>query len=380
MRVSNARLFGATMRSLNGPVAPFKSDKAHNKGPVTFDRNFPVHRRVKAWERDREDKESWFKRKHAHHHAKQKKREPQRDEKPEFSRSQALRKTISQLKLNPLVEYLYGMNPVLAALKAKQRESFGTLYLHNPKSTPKLAEILALARELELPVKSEYGKHDLNLMTKNGVHNGIVVETKPIEVEQLRCLLAAEVGKLTVMKEHVGTTESSVSSTAAERYPLVLYIDEISDPHNMGAIIRSAYFLGVDCVVVSERNCAPLSPVVSKTSSGALEFLPIYSSQKPLRFFEESRSNGWTIISSVALTSGSQFGSKTIDADALKEQLQNGPCMLVVGSEGQGIRTSLLQRSDFLVSLKSSRADLDDSVDSLNASVATALLLSKFYM
>ncbi|ESX02695.1 hypothetical protein KL918_002536 [Ogataea parapolymorpha] len=378
MRVSNVRLFGASLRSLNGPVAPFKSDKAHNKGAVTFDRNFPVHRRVKAWERDREDKESWFKRKHAHHHAKQKKREPQRDEKPEFTRSQALRKTISQLKLNPLVEYLYGTNPVLAALKAQQRESFGTLYLHNPKSTPKLAEILALARELELPVKSEYGKHDLNLMTNNGVHNGIVVETKPIEVEQLRCLAASEIGKFTVTKEHVGATESSVSSTAAERYPLALYIDEISDPHNMGAILRSAYFLGVDCIVVSERNCAPLSPVVSKTSSGALEFLPIYSSQKPLRFFEESRSNGWTIISSVAPSESGRMGSKQIDADTLKGQLQNGPCMLVVGSEGQGIRTSLLQRSDFLVSVNSGRADLDESVDSLNASVATALLLSKF--
>ncbi|KAG7905255.1 hypothetical protein KL925_005328 [Ogataea polymorpha] len=378
MRVSNVRFFGASLRSLNGPVAPFKSDKAHNKGAVTFDRNFPVHRRVKAWERDGEDKESWFKRKHAHHHAKQKKREHQSDEKPDFTRSQTLRKTISQLKLNPLVEYLYGTNPVLAALKAQQRESFGTLYLHNPKSTPKLAEILALAREMELPVKSEYGKHDLNLMTNNGVHNGIVVETKPIEVEQLRCLEACGLGKFTVTKEHVGATESSVLSTTAERYPLALYIDEISDPHNMGAILRSAYFLGVDCVVVSERNCAPLSPVVSKTSSGALEFLPIYSSQKPLRFFEESRANGWTIISSVAPSESGGTSSKQIDADTLKGQLQKGPCMLVVGSEGQGIRTSLLQRSDFLVSLNSGRADLDESVDSLNASVATALLLSKF--
>ncbi|KXI44925.1 UNVERIFIED_CONTAM: hypothetical protein ACS92_02430 [Bacillus cereus] len=70
--------------------------------------------------------------------------------------------------------------------------------------------------------------------------------------------------------------------------------------------------------------------------------------------------------------------SKQIDADTLKGQLQKGPCMLVVGSEGQGIRTSLLQRSDFLVSVNSGRADLDESVDSLNASVATALLLSKF--
>ncbi|KAH3664275.1 hypothetical protein OGAPHI_004627 [Ogataea philodendri] len=372
------RRFSTTARRLNGPVAPFRSGMDnHGKGAVTFDRNFPVHRQPKAWEKDRESKDSWFRRKHAHHHAREKKLAKQKQG-PVPTKSQSLRKTISQLKMDPLVDYLYGTNPVLAALKAQRRDSFGSLFIHNPKESEKLVEILSLAKQLEIPVKSEYTKHDLNLMTNNGVHNGIVLETRPLEVEQLRMLGDASTETYSIVKEQFGARETVSATTIADRYPLALYIDEVSDPHNMGAILRSAYFLGVDFTIISERNCAPLSPVVSKTSSGALEFMPIFSSQKPLRLFEESREQAWTIISSVAPHEAARMPNKQLDAESLKEQLAKGPCMLVVGSEGEGVRKSLLQRSDWVVSLESGRADLDGSVDSLNASVATALLLAKF--
>ncbi|GME86209.1 unnamed protein product [Ambrosiozyma monospora] len=164
-----------------------------------------------------------------------------------------------------------------------------------------------------------------------------------------------------------------------EKYPTGLYLDEVSDPYNVGAILRSAYFMGVDFIVMSERNCARLSPVVLKASSGAMELMPIFTCAKPLAFFDTSRTNGWTIVSTVAPGSKGNGGArvKVLDTEDLGKVSKGGPVLLVVGSEATGIRKNLVSRSDFVVGLQSDRIDVDESVDSLNVSVATALLISK---
>ena len=168
-----------------------------------------------------------------------------------------------------------------------------------------------------------------------------------------------------------------------KKFPLGIYLDEVVDPHNIGAIIRSAYFLGADFIVMSRRNCAPLSPAVSKTSSGAVELMPIYHVDKPLNFFSKSQEEGgWTFVTSCLTNSDSKMKKystgKILEMGALNGLCQELPVMLVVGNEGSGVRTNIKMRSDFFVEIPFGRQipNKETPVDSLNVSVATALLLS----
>ena len=75
----------------------------------------------------------------------------------------------------------------------------------------------------------------------------------------------------------------------------VLVLDEVWDPQNFGALLRTAYFLGCDQVVTCSKNSAPLSPAVSKASSGAMELMDVYSSSNLMRFLDRSKANGWKV-------------------------------------------------------------------------------------
>jgi len=368
------------------PKAPFKTPYTGSDKKVTFEKNMPFNRRTKAWERDNMDKDEWFKKNYAWKHALQKKafeekgyrRRTRKDEERRF-RDQNVMKSVSQLKLNPLVDYLYGTNPVLAALRSSKRTNFGKLHLHNPKQTQKDESIIALARSKGITIE-DTTKQDLNRMTDNGVHNGIVLETRPLDIAELKNLGEPSKEQISInMGGLEGENKLQLDrDTDVSRFPLGLYLDEISDPHNVGAIIRSAYFLGVDFIVLSNRNCASLTPLVSKASSGAMEFIPMFYASKPLAFFEETAANGWSIVATLAPQQIPRYSNKAVDSNDLSGMTEKSPVLLVIGSEGEGIRTNLVTRSTHVVGINPERAALDSSVDSLNVSVATALLISQF--
>lgn len=81
----------------------------------------------------------------------------------------------------------------------------------------------------------------------------------------------------------------------------MLALDEVWDPQNFGALLRTCYFLGCDKVVVCAKNSAPLSPSVSKASSGSMELLEIYSTDNMMKFLDKSRENGWQVVLTVLL-------------------------------------------------------------------------------
>jgi len=116
------------------------------------------------------------------------------------------------------------------------------------KELPAIRQALARAQKMNIPL-IETSKHDLNMVTSNRPHQGIVLDASPLNCDKMDVFPPAD----------------AVSSS---RWPVWLCLDEITDPQNLGAVIRTAFFLGADGVLLCSKNSAPLSGVVSKASSG----------------------------------------------------------------------------------------------------------------
>ncbi|CAI4036496.1 hypothetical protein SMKI_15G3430 [Saccharomyces mikatae IFO 1815] len=378
------------------------------KKSSSFDKFFPQQNstRKKQWETLNEDKASWFRRKFAHVHAREKGHEAdpygkkkahvdklreiknqakidQKRHKSKFHSKNTVQKLMND---NPFFEYVYGTNSVYAALLNPKRSSHSRLLYHG--TIP--SKILQQADELKIKTES-VDKHRLNLLTNYGVHNNIALETKPLQPMEIVYLgdVDTSSAELTVHEfsfnnEDIAHELPYSTKSDFKNFPLGLYLDEITDPHNIGAIIRSAYFLGADFIVMSRKNCSPLTPVVSKTSSGGLELLPIFYVDKPLEFFTKSQEmGGWTFITSHLsdATAEKYTTGKTLSVPDLNGICSELPVVLVVGNESQGVRTNLKMRSDFFVEIHFGGSKIRDRaqepiVDSLNVSVATALLIN----
>ncbi|WPK25731.1 hypothetical protein PUMCH_003058 [Australozyma saopauloensis] len=297
--------------------------------------------------------------------------------------------------LNPLSEYIYGTHPVISALQSGKRDAFSTLYIFNPKE--KAEQILDLAKKYGLKVVEKKSKGEMNMLSSNGVHNGVVLETKKLQIPLISSLGAdfdGEAGtyalktyvdyekKVTVQKNIVRNVQPGNN-----KFPLGVFVDGVTDPMNLGSIVRSAFYLGVDFLVVPEFDSARLGPVAAKASAGALDLMPIYKADLPLQFLDNSRKNGWSIVTASAELSEQQLedqkekhkrqlSARTADPSELPLILNLTPTLLIFGSEGAGVRTNVKLRSDFLVGLSKGRND-DQLVDSLNVGVAAGLMIAK---
>lgn len=180
----------------------------------------------------------------------------------------------------------------------------------------------------------------LDEMTSKGNHQGVVLEVKPFEYSDLTSII-----NLSKKKEH----------------PLILILDEIEDPHNFGAIIRSADAFGVDGIIIKKQNQVPVNMTVSKVSTGAIEFVKIAQVANLTATIEKLKENGYWIYSA--------DGSGKDDCQNIN---YDGPVALVVGSEGRGISQLVLKNSDFIIKIP-----MSGHVNSLNVSVATGILLSR---
>jgi 21S rRNA (GM2251-2'-O)-methyltransferase len=144
-----------------------------------------------------------------------------------------------------------------------------------------------------------------------------------------------------------------------------LALDEITDPQNLGSILRSAFFFGIDEVILCSKNSSPLNSVVSKASAGALEVMTIRSSSNLMRFLDESKLKGWQVV-------GTSVDESAVSLESLS---LTQPTILVMGSEGHGLRPAVLSRCDQKVYVPGRRAS-SALVDSLNVSVASGILLN----
>ncbi|VVA99737.1 unnamed protein product [Arabis nemorensis] len=266
-------------------------------------------------------------------------------------------------------EVVYGVSPVLAALSVGRRE-FYALYVqegldlssNNRKKKDKkgFEKVLKISEKLGLNIK-ETSKHDLNMVADNRPHQGLVLDASPLELVKLK--------------------ELDPISSEEEKSSLWVALDEVTDPQNLGAIIRSAYFFGATGIVVCAKNSAPFSAVVSKASAGSLEVMELRYCKNMMQFLESSAENGWRVVG----------GSVSPKAVALNEVLPGSPTILVLGNEGTGLRPLVERSCTELVRISGNMpndvaaTESDDAegeglryflaVESLNVSVAAGLFL-----
>ena len=285
-------------------------------------------------------------------------------------------------------ELLYGFHPVVSALRAGKRSAFYRLYLQENKaarvdnassfqsssasSDPHLTQILALAQSLHVPI-TYLSRHSLNVAADHRPHNGFILDAAPMEPEIIY-------SPADLVPYHapspLSTSSSPSSSSSSSSRSIWLLLDEVVDPQNLGAMFRSAWYFGVRGILLCQKNSAPLSPVTSKSSSGAQEVLHILNVASTPRFLHKIRSDEWNVV-------GLSLGQGSVDLreleDKLKERnrihpptnssdidsLSSKHTLLVIGNEGRGLRP-LVQESCHILAKISGMAE---AATSANANV-----------
>lgn len=225
---------------------------------------------------------------------------------------------------------VFGINPVLEALKAGRVRELRV----SQRADERLGRLLALARSQSVPVQ-RVEPEALERLSKRGVHQGVAADVEEPRAASLTDLLVGDVP------------------------PLLVVLDGVEDPHNVGAIARSIDAAGASGLVVQERRSAALDGVAVKASAGALNHVQVAEVVNIARAIEELKaSNVWV----VGLAGEGEVPYTEVDFSL--------PTAIVLGAEGSGLRRLVRERCDRLV-----RIPLHGHVDSLNVSVAAGIVL-----
>jgi 23S rRNA (guanosine2251-2'-O)-methyltransferase len=233
------------------------------------------------------------------------------------------------------MNYLYGINPVVEALKARGR-AFEWVAVSRERHDLRLQRVVEECRRKGVAVRFLL-RPELDRMAGNNAHQGVVAVTSAKHYNDLDDVVAAKRGA----------------------YSLVVVLDGVQDPHNLGAILRTADAAGGDGVVIPERRAAGVTATVTKASAGASEHLPIAKVTNIARTLAELKSKNLWIVGL------DERASQTYDSLDY-----NIDCAIVLGAEGKGIHDLVRKRCDFLVSIP-----LLGRVPSLNVSVAAGVVL-----
>ncbi|KAJ5169694.1 tRNA/rRNA methyltransferase SpoU [Penicillium coprophilum] len=312
----------------------------------------------------------------------------------------------------PASEFIYGTSAVEAALRCSRRQLY-KLYIYQSAdeelSAAKMT-IRKLALSKNITVKMAFAGWDrlMDKMSAGRPHNGCILEASPLPKLPVRGLQAVpsiseeyfrtELAPQTREEAAVNGTDDRIQihhpspfsqeTEQRHRYPVVLLLDGVVDTGNMGAIIRSSYFLGVDAIVLAGRNSAPLSPITIKCSAGAAENMPILHVKNEVDFIQRSQQNGWRFYAADAPIPGSvhlDHISSDGNQSGSKLPITTAPSVIMMGSEATGLSSHIKSHADAIVSIPGARhssilgVQSDPArIDSLNVSVAAALLMEKF--
>lgn len=235
-------------------------------------------------------------------------------------------------------DYIYGINPVHEALKEGERDPIELLVQQGGQGQ-RLDKIIQLAQSRAVKV-TFVKRRDLQKIAGHERHQGVLLKIPPFAYQDFDQLIA--------------------EWRLAGDHALFLILDGITDPHNFGAILRSAELAGCRGVIVAKDRSCPVTPVVEKTASGALSHLPLCQVVNLARTIDEMKKLGIWCYGLAGETA----------AESLFATNLSGNIALIVGSEGSGLRTNIRSHCDALI-----RIPMRGRVGSLNASVAAGIAL-----
>lgn len=238
-------------------------------------------------------------------------------------------------------EIIHGLHAVQALL-TRDASRVLKVQLLRGREDERTAAVLAAAMRAQIPVE-RVDVQRLDKLTGGAVHQGVIAEVQPLAPW-------SEDALITALGAALGATSGA---------PLILALDGVQDPHNLGACLRTADACGALAVVIPKDRAAQLNATVRKVAAGAAETTPVVTVTNLARCLRDLKELGLWVVGADAA------GPQRADEVDLK-----GPIVLVMGAEGSGLRHNTRQHCDFLVRLPSLGA-----VESLNVSVAAGMLL-----
>jgi 23S rRNA (guanosine2251-2'-O)-methyltransferase len=233
------------------------------------------------------------------------------------------------------MNFIYGINAVTESLKARAR-SFAWVGVAKERHDLRLQRVVDECRRQGVAVRF-VSRPELDQMAGNNAHQGVVAVTSGKQYNDLDDVVAAKRGQ----------------------FSLIVVLDGVEDPHNLGAILRTADAAGADGVVIPERRAAGVTPTVTKASAGASEHLPIAKVTNIGRTLEELKSKNLWIVG-LDERAPQNYASLDYKMD----------CAIVLGAEGKGLHELVRKKCDFLISIP-----MLGKVPSLNVSVAAGVML-----
>jgi len=227
-----------------------------------------------------------------------------------------------------------GRNAVLEAFRAGK--TIDKIYIQNGCKDGPIQSILREAKKGDTII-SFVEKERLDQMSQSGKHQGVIAQAAAYEYAEVEDILAA--------------------AEAKGEAPFLLILDGIEDPHNLGAIIRTANQAGAHGIIIPKRRAVGLTAVVARTSAGAINYTPVAKVTNLVRTMEDLKKRGiW-------------FVCADMDGDVMYNVDMTGPIGLVIGNEGSGVSRLVKEACDY-----TAQVPMKGDVDSLNASVAAGVL------
>ncbi len=230
---------------------------------------------------------------------------------------------------------IYGRNPVMEALKSDRE--IDKIFVKKGEKEGSLNTIIKKAREKGITV-TEAEKQKLDMLAEGANHQGVLAFAAVHSYSDVRDILE--------------------KARKKGHDPFIIICDKITDPHNLGSIIRTANCAGADGVIIPKHSSVGLNSTVAKTSAGAVEYTPVAKVTNIARTIDDLKKEGLWIA-------GADMGAGPMTKTDLK-----GAVGLVIGNEGEGISRLVKEKCDFTVSIP-----MHGEISSLNASVAAAVLM-----
>ena len=234
---------------------------------------------------------------------------------------------------------IFGRNPVMEALKSNR--TINKIWLAKGEQKGSVREIVALAKEKRIAVQM-VERSKLDKMFPHENHQGVAASVASADYVAWQDIVDA-------------ARQKGVD-------PLLVILDELEDPHNLGAILRSVDAVGAHGVIIPKRRAVPLTDGVAKASAGAIEHVPVARVSNLVQVIEELKKQGIWIAGA------------DLHGEYMHKQDLTGPLAIVVGSEGKGLGKLVRESCDYVVSIP-----MQGKINSLNASVATGVLLYEVY-